>query len=398
MEKKFNRVKYIDSNSHKTFHDQYNASFLATCCYAFDNVEYIVGKSSYKNTKKLLDNLTGFKFKLKYIWVLGGDNRIALLFRTILGALQNIRFLVFSSKADLLIYNCNNFIFLYFANVLTKLFDREVIIVCHSELAFIEMDCFHHNLVYNYRTNILRYIYKNTRVKIAEKLRFCVMGESILLNLEKHINQEKMNHFFSVDHPYIFVNNIKSTQKKLEACSRIKIGVIGTMALEKGADILISIAKNLNLKDRKDISLEIIGKILCDTKQFEEFGIILPPNNGKEPLHRALFNKMVEELDFILYLYPVNSYKFTASGSLLDAINFEKPILSFKNDYFCYFFEKHGNFGYLLENEKQMVEQIKNLANNNPKDLKKTFNIIKKKLSPNTIQNELTKEVSIGKI
>jgi hypothetical protein len=380
--KSFNKVKYIDSYSHETLHDQYNAAFLATVCSAFENVEYIVGKSSYRNTNKLLATCENIKYKLKFIWVVGGKSNIALFFRTLFGAIQNIRFLVFSGKDDLIIYNFNNFIFLYFANLLTKLLDRTVIIVCHNEMAFVTIDCVHKNLVYNFRTNIIRYIFKNEKIVLAKNLKFCVLGDSILDNLKKHINFNKITNFFSVDHPYIFSERVNKASKIDLQPSTIKIGVIGTMAQEKGADILISIAKNINLIENKAITIQIIGKIICETNQFEQVGIVLPPDKGKSSLDREIFNQMVDQLDFILYLYPVNSYRFTASGSIMDAINYNKPILSFKNDFFNYIFNKYGELGFLVDNEIQMVELIKSISGSNFKSIDFNFEKVKKSLSP----------------
>lgn len=391
---KVNKVKYIDSYSYETLHEQYNAAFLATVCYVFNNVEYIVGKSSFKHTSKLLNKCKDLNYSLKFIWVVGGKSKMVLLFRMFFGAIQNIRFLIFSKKDDLIIFNFNNFIFLYFANILTKLLNRKVVIVCHSEMAFVSINSVHKNPIYNFRTNVIRYIFNNEKVILSEKLIFCVLGDSIYDNLKKYININKIANFISVDHPYIFSNRDSILKKSNIPSNKIKIGVIGTMAQEKGADILISIAQKLNLLENKFISIEIIGKIICDTSQFENVGIILPPDKGKSFLDRDKFNELVDNLDYILYLYPVNSYRFTASGSIMDAINFNKPILSFKNDFFQYIFTKYGNLGYLVENETSMVNLINNLIEPNNQHQHFNFSSIKMALSPHELQKELLKSIN----
>lgn len=383
---------YIDSNSHRTMHEQYNAAMFAVCASSFDKITYCAGRSSLNNTTKLLASIGSIDFKKKVIFVLGGDNKISLLLRSLISCIQNIRFLVFSNKETVLIYNFNNFFSIYWINFLNKVLKRRIIICCHSEIAFIVNDCVHSNLIYDFRTNILRYIFINPKTKIADNLFFVVLGDSIKFNLSEILSPEKVNHIISIDHPYIF-NKIRIKKNH----SGVKLGVVGTMAHVKGADILIKLAIELNLKGRNDLSISIIGKILCDSTQFQEVGITLPVNKGKESLPREEFDLAISELDYILYLYPVNSYKYTASGSLMDSINMECPAISFRNDYFQYVFEKFGIFGFLLENEEDMIRLIESLPKSNLSKESYSFKEIKTKLSPSEIKKDFrSKLISIG--
>jgi glycosyltransferase involved in cell wall biosynthesis len=386
----FKKVKYVDTFSVNTLHDQFNASFLATCIYTFGNVEYFVGKSSYKNTQPLLSKLPDLSYTIKIIWIPKGKSRYALLFRTVISALRNIKLLIFSKSEDLLIYNSNNFFSLYFINSLNRRLNRNIIIVCHSELAFIKLDCVHNNFIYDLRTRILRSFFKSEKVKISDKLNFCVLGDSILSNLSKYIPEDKIRHFISIDHPYIFID--KSIKRKivLSSINKIKIGVIGTMAQEKGADILVEIAKKLDLKNNEHVSIEIIGKILCDTIQFVENGIMIPEDKGRDTISRTLFDQKINALDYVLYLYPTDSYKFTASGSVMDAINYEIPIISFKNDFFTYIFQKYGCLGYLFNNVDELVDKLKILDKHESFNFKNT----KVSLSPLMISKKFKQEFS----
>ena len=117
----------------------------------------------------------------------------------------------------------------------------------------------------------------------------------------------------------------------------------------------------IDLLNRKDISILIIGRILCDFKIFQEEGIGLPDDLGQSFLNRDEFNEKISSLDYVLYLYPVNTYKYTASGSLMDSINIERPIISFKNDYFKYIFDKFGQLGFLVNDTHEMILLIEEL-------------------------------------
>ena len=49
-------------------------------------------------------------------------------------------------------------------------------------------------------------------------------------------------------------------------------------------------------------------------------------------------------MDCLIYIYPEDKYKLTASGALFDAIDREKIVLSLHNDYFDEIFRK-ANLG-----------------------------------------------------
>jgi len=371
---------YIDTNSHGTMHEQFNAAMLLVSSKSFKDIIYYGGKSSLSNTFKLIESLHENAIKQRKIFVVGGSGKYSLLFRTIVSHLQNLRFLIFSKQNQVLIYNFNNFLSIKSLNFLNKIIKRDIIIFCHSELSFLEKDCIHNNFIYNLRSRNLRNIFLNPNTTIANKLYFAVLGDSIKENLSHIVTSNKLKHIISIDHPYLFSN-----LKRKKHSSILKLGVIGTMAQEKGADILVEIAQKLNLIDRSDVSISIIGRILCKTEQFSQNGIILPSNLGKESIPRDEFDSLISDLDYILYLYPNSSYKFSASGSLLDSLSIESPVISFKNSYFQYIFNKFGSFGYLVDNIPEMISLIEELANPHHAPKMFEFEKIKSRLSPDAI-------------
>ena len=79
-----------------------------------------------------------------------------------------------------------------------------------------------------------------------------------------------------------------------------------------------------------------------------------------ETIPRTDFDKYINELNFILFLYPTNSYKLTASGAITDAIRLHIPILSLKNDFFC---DLIGNnsIGYLKDTIEELANTIRTI-------------------------------------
>lgn len=207
------------------------------------------------------------------------------------------------------------------------------------------------------------------------------MGDSIKKNLQ-HLVGKDLN-FFVLDHPYAcrstFVNNRVFS-------ADIKLGTVGAMSINKGAEQYLRLLEMMKAEKSHNFQFYAIGKAESDIYgKFVTNNIVFPcGQNCMCP--RTLFDKYVDELDYILFFYPLDSYRLTASGAIYDAIAHEIPIISLKNDYFVYLFEKYGRFGYLFDNIDEMFLFIKNdlSANNNLFD----FSQIKRKISPQAFFSE----------
>ena len=79
-------------------------------------------------------------------------------------------------------------------------------------------------------------------------------------------------------------------------------------------------------------------------------------------------NKLLVQIDYALFTYKLNSYKYTASGALIDAINFEKPIIALSNDYVKSYFDIYGNIGYLCNSYEELKNKIITITKNFPKE------------------------------
>ena len=78
--------------------------------------------------------------------------------------------------------------------------------------------------------------------------------------------------------------------------------------------------------------------------------------------------QILVQIDYALFTYKLNSYKYTASGALIDAINFEKPIIALSNDYVKSYFDIYGNIGYLCNSYEELKNKIITITKNFPKE------------------------------
>lgn len=117
-----------------------------------------------------------------------------------------------------------------------------------------------------------------------------------------------------------------------------------------------------------------------------------------EFLSRAELAARIGRLDYALFLYPPEEYELTASGSILEAINYEKPILSLRNDYFGYLFEKFGAFGVLFNSVDEMIAALSSEIPTLPLHDQFDFKALKHRLSPESVAAGLRSTLLAHKI
>ena len=76
------------------------------------------------------------------------------------------------------------------------------------------------------------------------------------------------------------------------------------------------------------------------------------------------YEELVKKTTYACYPYDTNSYKLTASGAILDAIRYCKPVIYIKNDYFDSVFKNVGNIGFSCNSEEEFIQKIHDVNDN----------------------------------
>ena len=176
---------------------------------------------------------------------------------------------------------------------------------------------------------------------------------------------------FSIDHPYSFEKEYgyKNINKILS------LGTVGITSKEKGLDNIFKF-----IEKNKKYNFKHIGKSISEIP--EKFKKYFPYKDSF--LEKDKFEEEILDLDYILILYPKDSYKLTASGVYFDCIKYNKPLLGLKNEYFEYMFKKYGEIGKLFETIDEIIEYLSqeriklnldyNIFHKNMKNIKKILN------------------------
>lgn len=205
----------------------------------------------------------------------------------------------------------------------------------------------------------------------SDRYKYIVLGDVIKKNLlKKYPSMEKQ--LFSIDHPYSFSKN--NINKRFD--NKIIISTCGITAYEKG---LNNIYKFID-KIENNFEFKHIGKSINEIQ--DKYVKYFPYKN--EVISQKEYKNLIDKLDYILILYPNDSYKLTASGVYFDCIKFNKPLLGLKNEYFEYMFEKYGEIGKLfntieeiidyLKKNREILEQEQNIFWKNMEKIRETLN------------------------
>lgn len=374
-------LKYIDINSTGLFHSGFNASSLLMMSEIYDKVDYYADESSALSTKKLLKG--NFPNNITYIpiKVIKKNNKFGNIFHHLNQIYNSLKIIIKSNKSQIIYFNYAPVLAIPFINLICKITKKKVIITFHNELSTLqENSTFRYNRI---TTKILKNL-KEGQKKWAENLYYCVLGEHIKKNTQKTLFSEQLqDKILSFEHSWIFTkkNKIKKTEKDK------KIGIIGSVREERWLDDIFSFRKKI----QSDIDITLIGRIFCNKDILIQNGLKFIPGADEHFVSKELMSNTIQEMDFIVFLYPTNSYKFVCSGALFDAIEEEKYIIALHNDCFDSLLKNADGNCKLFNTVEEMINYVNTIK---IEELElKDFSIIKNTLSPENQAIEFKKEL-----
>jgi glycosyltransferase involved in cell wall biosynthesis len=161
----------------------------------------------------------------------------------------------------------------------------------------------------------------------------------------------------ALEHPLCL--NISSSQA-VELSEPIRFGFLGLADKAKGFSVFVELANYVTGKFGQDAEFHAIGHMPANA--FPMNGIhALATRPGTTLMDRADFIRRISLLHFVVLPHEAAAYTLTASGILLDAIAWEKPVIARRIPIFEAFFEKHGDIGYLFNDDLELryiIEEI----------------------------------------
>ena len=363
------KLIYLDSFSVGAFHEMYNASSLKMFMCLYDKVIYYSTKSSYCAVCNIFSEAKNVVHKT--IWMVGGNTSFRNALHHLFACIVNLIVLFCVSRSFIVVINYNCLWGFGTMNWIIKRRHLKVMIVCHGEMEYLnsvkKLNCFSQKSL-----NKL----KNSKLCIANDLYLCVLGQNILQNIKQCLPYNVSSHFICFEHSLM----PKDVPPQKVSGNIIRFAMVGTIHQGVALDNLIKVSKAVC--DKKQIEIYALGRVFCNAKILLDNGIKIIPNSDKEFVHRKLLENYIENMDAILVLHPCDSYKFTASAAVHDAVNNEKFIIGLKNNYYNHFFNLVRP-GKLCDTIEELIEFIRNVSK--PTLYQIDFKNNKKILSPENV-------------
>lgn len=352
-----NKTYFIDQTSEGEHHMVFNASFIDILNQLFpENLIYYSGiQSSQKHVFEALNENLKQKVVLREInyyktisnhLVLKGFN---FILKEFLRFFKFLEIFLSTNKNDVICLSITTFSSLFFFKVLSLFFNRKIITVLHGDIDFIyiaknkneKINALFYRLIFKLKKKNFKYILLNK------------ISKSILVR-DGYLNTGEV---IEINHPYTFDNQ---ELKIVELNYPIKFAHNGSMEIKrKNSHFIFELAENLkNEILNKKIEFYVIGLATDQINPFKNNWVNISvgeqKNNIPPYLPRHQYETEMLKMNYILFFFPENEYVFRASGAVIDAIAFEKPILAIKHPFFENIFNQCGEIGYLCENLTEM--------------------------------------------
>jgi glycosyltransferase involved in cell wall biosynthesis len=108
----------------------------------------------------------------------------------------------------------------------------------------------------------------------------------------------------------------------------LRIGFVGTATAAKGIDIFLDLARRLGARFGGRIAFHLVGRALPGSGPDRFAGLAEPVGTAQLP--RAEFLRRLARLHYVLLPYQPGYYDLSASGALLDAVTWRKPVIALR--------------------------------------------------------------------
>ncbi len=379
---KYNNIIFLNATLDKNVHEIIDSSLIIEFKNYSNQLDVFLLKKRRKVIEKSITSHNN-KLNINYHDLLSIKEKGAI--HDLFAAIIEAWIILTKGKSDTLyIISFINMFSCHLINFISRITGKKILFCCHSELEVLD-----HSWPKNikqYWTYLIKRFYEKTT--LAKNLRLIILRNDILSHIRERISNSRSNHFVSIDHAYY--SNCTVLNKEIFLSKKIKIGVIGSVSQvhNRGFNNLVNFANTI--KYDNSIEIYIISKI--EPKLITQLpSNVIVINKESSFIPRDKYNKYIAEMDYIYLPYPKDSFKYTASGAVLEAITQHKPILMYSNSYCKYLSKRFGDFGYFIDSlsNKELIELIHNAKAYKQIYLKQE--LIINDLQPESLQYQLDK-------
>jgi len=190
-----------------------------------------------------------------------------------------------------------------------------------------------------------------------EDFTFLVLEEGIRLALVEAIPR-------IADHVQVLPLPINATelteQSTVELQEPLRIGLVGQATGAKGTDLFLAVAREFKQRYGNRVAFTLVGRA-PDNSDLAAFDVLEDPVTT-ERLARKDYLARLAKLHFVFLPLDDRYYRLSASGALIDAITWLKPVIATRLPIVEALFQRHGDIGYLCDDAAAMREVLTQLV------------------------------------
>ena len=137
----------------------------------------------------------------------------------------------------------------------------------------------------------------------------------------------------------------------------VRIGFVGQATHAKGIDIFLRLAATLRAEYASRVAFTLVGRAMPGSDLADFAGLADPV--GTAHLSRAEFLRRLDSLHYVLLPYRTGYYDLAASGALIDAITWGKPVIATDLPIVAQLFARFGDVGHLCADEAGLLAAMR---------------------------------------
>lgn len=136
----------------------------------------------------------------------------------------------------------------------------------------------------------------------------------------------------------------------------LRVGFVGAAVPDKGFDRFLAIARDFRARYGDRVAFDLVGMAPQGGDPAEFAALAHPP--ARQHLPRPEFAARLAALHYVMLPFRPGYYTFSASGGLLDAITWLKPVLATATPMLADMFAEHGEIGALCADEAALAAAL----------------------------------------
>ncbi len=149
-------------------------------------------------------------------------------------------------------------------------------------------------------------------------------------------------------------------QQPVELRAPIRIGLVGQATRAKGIEPFLEIARELKARHGSRVEFTLVGRATAGS-DLARFGV-LEDRVTTDGLPRQEFLARLAKLHYVLLPLQEEYYRLSASGALIDAITWLKPVIATRLPIVEALFRRYGDIGYLCDDDAALRGVVETLV------------------------------------